>query len=169
MEQVERGQVHLGLVGRKSDNPHLDFRFLANDRLVVVVPPDHEFARRKRVGLVQFCRQPVILREVGSGLRHSFEIALKQAGKSPDDLNVALELGSNEAIKRAVVRGVGIAVLSAYSVQRELDAGELKSVAVANLDCARDLFVVQDRRRAVSLAARQFLRLLAAHPVEDTP
>ena len=46
-----------------------------------------------------------------------------RAGISPSDLRVALELGSNEAIKRAVLRGVGVAVLSIYAVQEELRAG----------------------------------------------
>ena len=151
VKQVERGQVSFGLVGRTTDNPHLDFRFFAKDRMVLVVPPGHEFCRRKRIGLSQFCRQPIILREAGSGLRHCFERALELAGKSLNDLTIALELGSNEAIKGAVTRGVGIAFLSSYAVQKELEAGHLKVVNVANICCDRDLFIVQDRRRPVSL------------------
>src|SRR5262249_62282610 len=39
--QVERGEVSLGLVGRKAERLHLDYRFLASDRMVLVVPPHH--------------------------------------------------------------------------------------------------------------------------------
>jgi DNA-binding transcriptional LysR family regulator len=169
VKQVERGEVNFGLVGRKTDSPHLDFRFLAKDRMVLVVPPGHELCRHKRIGLNQFCRQPMILREAGSGLRHSFETALERAGKSPNDLTIALELGSNEAIKGAVLQGVGIAILSAYAVQKELETGQLKAIKVTNLSCDRDMFVVQDKRRAVPLPARQFLTFLEANPVERTP
>src|SRR5207247_1568239 len=73
MTQVERGEVSLGLVGRKTDNPHLEFRYLASDKMVLVIPPGHAWTRRKRVSLKQLSAHPLILRDVGSGLRHCFE------------------------------------------------------------------------------------------------
>src|SRR5437763_12140291 len=72
MAQVERGEVSLGLVGRKTDNPHLEFRYLASDQMVLVVPPGHVLGRRKKVSVKQLARHPLVLREVGSGLRHCF-------------------------------------------------------------------------------------------------
>ena len=86
------------------------------------------------------------------------------------DLRVALELGSNEAIKEAVLRGVGIAILSTYAVQKELKAGQLHSLEVSDLYCDRDMFVVQDRRRVLALPARLFLNFLETHPIAaETP
>jgi DNA-binding transcriptional LysR family regulator len=170
MTQVERGEVSLGLVGRKSNNPHLEFRYLATDRMVLVVPPGHVLSRRKKVSVKQLPRHPLILREVGSGLRHCFEKSLDRAGLSLADLRIALELGSNEAIKEAVLRGVGIAVLSTYAVQKELRAGQLHALAVSDLHCDREMYVVQDRRRVLPLPARQFLIFLETHPVAvETP
>ena len=165
MAQVERGEVSLGLVGRKTDNPHLEFRYLASDRMVLVVPPGHALSRHKKVSVKQLPRHPFILREVGSGLRHCFEKSLDKAGLSLADLCVALELGSNEAIKEAVLRGVGVAVLSDYAVRKELKAGQLHALTVRDLHCDRDLYVVRDRRRVLSLPARLFLLFLETHPV----
>jgi DNA-binding transcriptional LysR family regulator len=76
-----------------------------------------------------------------------------------------LELGSNEAIKEAVLRGVGIAVLSTYAVQKELRAGQLHALVISDLHCDRDMYIVQDRRRVLPLPARLFLLLLETHPV----
>jgi DNA-binding transcriptional LysR family regulator len=163
--QVERGAVPLGLVGRKTDNPHLEFRHLASDRMVLIVPPDHPLAGRKRISVRQLSMHPLILREAGSGLRHCFEKSLERAGRSLADLRVALELGSNEAIKRAVLRGVGIAILSTYAVQKELKARQLRALKVSDLHCDRDMFIVQDRRRVLPLSARLFLAFLETHPV----
>jgi len=53
MAQVERGQVSLGLVGRKTDNPHLEFKHLASDKMVLVVPKGHVLSRRKKLSLKQ--------------------------------------------------------------------------------------------------------------------
>jgi DNA-binding transcriptional LysR family regulator len=163
--QVERGEVSVGLVGRKTDSPHLEFRYLASDRMVLVVPPDHALSKRKKLSVKQLAGHPLVLREVGSGLRHCFEKSLDKAGLSLADLRVALELGSNEAIKEAVLRGAGIAILSIYAVQKELRAGQLHGLAVSDLRCDRDMFVVQDRRRVLSLPARLFLLFLETHPI----
>ena len=109
----------------------------------------------------------MILREAGSGLRHCFEKSLDRAGRSMAELRVALELGSNEAIKEAVHRGVGVAVLSILAVQKEIRSGTLHALAVKDIHCDREMFVVQDRRRVPPLPARLFLNFLDANPVPD--
>jgi DNA-binding transcriptional LysR family regulator len=163
--QVERGEVNVGLVGRKTDRPHLEYRHLANDRMVAIAPPRHALGKRKQVTVKQLSRYPLILREVGSGLRHCFEKSVEKAGESLTDLRVALELGSNEAIKAAVVRGVGIAILSTYAVQKELKSRQLHALQVTDLHCDREMFVVHDKRRVLPSPARLFLAFLETHPI----
>jgi DNA-binding transcriptional LysR family regulator len=164
LEQVEHGQVHLGLVGRKGDSPHLEHRSFACDEMVLVVPATHPWARRRRIALADLSRQPLVLREQGSGSRWCLEQALARAGKSLADLRVALELGSNEAIKEAVLRGLGLAMLSTQAVEREVHAGRLHAVAVTGLALSREMFVVWDRRRVLPIPARLFLDLLEPCP-----
>lgn len=163
--QLERGEVSVGLVGRKPDAGHLEARHLADDRIVLVVPPGHALTRKKSVPLDRLAAHPLVLREAGSGLRHSFEAALTRTGRSLADLRVALELGSNEAIQEAVQRGVGIAVLSALAVRKEVAAGRLVALEIDGLCCDREMFSVTDRRRVLSTPARLFVNLLEANPV----
>jgi DNA-binding transcriptional LysR family regulator len=165
MDDVEHGRANLGLVGRKSDKPHLEFRSFAQDEMVLVVSPKHAWHKRRRVSLAQLCGQPVILREVGSGLRHCFEKSLTRVGRSVGDLHVALELGSNEAIKEAVMRNIGVAVLSTYAVKKELKRGSLHGVKVTDLDCDRERFVVQERRRVLPPPGRIFRFFLDSNPL----
>ncbi|MBI1913675.1 MAG: LysR family transcriptional regulator, partial [Planctomycetes bacterium] len=162
--QVEQGHAHLGLVGRKPDGLHLESRCFACDRLVLVVPAGHGWGRRKRASLEQVCQQPLILREAGSGSRWCLEQALSRAGKSLRDVRVALELGSNEAIKEAVLRGLGLAVLSTHTVQKEVESGQLRALTVTGLPLEREMFVVWDRRRVLPAPARLFLDLLDPCP-----
>lgn len=165
--QVERGDVSVGLVGRKLEHPHLEFRYLASDRMVLVAPPAHPLTKKKSVTVNQLADHPLIVREAGSGLRHCFEKALDRAERSLSELRVALELGSNEAIKEAVLRGVGVAVLSALAVQKEIRSGTLHALKVEDIHCDREMFVVQDRRRVPPLTTRLFLNFLDANPVPD--
>ena len=163
--QVERGEASLGLVGRKAARPSLVYRHFASDRMVLVVPPDHPLSRRRKLSVKQLARFPLILREAGSGLRICLEKALDNAGISVSELNVSFELGSNEAIKRSVLEGAGVAVLSTYAVMKEVKAGQLHSLQITGLNCDREMFVVFDERRVLPLAARLFLAFLESHPV----
>lgn len=167
IRQVEQGQVQLGLVGRKTDNSHLEFRHFADDWMVLVVPRKHIWGKRRKVSLKQLCQQPLVLREAGSGLRHCFEKELGRLGKSLRDLHIAVELGSNEAVKKAVMRRIGVAVLSIYAVQEELKAGKLHALKVTDLHCDREMFAVWDKRRGLSAPARTFRFFLETHPVPD--
>lgn len=165
MGQVERGEAQLGLVGRKTDSPVLDFQYLASDRMVFVVPPGHPLSGEKTVTANQLTAHPLVLREVGSGLRHCLEKALEKIERSLADFRVALEIGSNEAVKEAVVRGVGVAALSIYAVRKEVESGQLIALEGSDLKCDRDMFVVQDKRRVLPPPARMFLIFLRTTPI----
>ena len=165
VRQVERGDVSLGLVGSKVDKPFLEYRFLARDRMILIVPHGHPLSRRKKVTLKELISHPLILREAGSGLRHCFEKSLERVGRSMGAFRIALELGSNEGIKEAVMRGVGVAMLSTYAVQKEVKSGQMHALEVGDLHCDRDLFILQDRRRVLPFPARLFLHFLEAHPI----
>tara|TARA_R110002072_G_scaffold145460_1_gene292035 strand:+ start:192861 stop:193799 length:939 start_codon:yes stop_codon:yes gene_type:complete len=159
---VESGRVQLGLVGRQIEKAHLLFRPFASDELLLIVAADNRWKRRRKLRLSDVLRRPLILREPGSGSRWCLEQALLRVGHSVDDLNVELELGSNEAIKEAVLNGTGVAVLSRFAVQRELDDGRLHSVKIDDLELSRRLYVVSDSRRALPRPARAFLQFVLA-------
>jgi molybdate transport repressor ModE-like protein len=163
LEQVERGRAQVGLVGGRGDSPHLEYRPFAADRLVLVVPAGHAWGGR-RVSLRQLAGRPLVLREPGSATRACLERALAAAGLAPERLRVALELGSNEAVKAAVLRGAGPTFLSRLAVRRELRDGRLRPVSVAGLGLRRDVLAVWDRRRVLPTPARLFLDLLGPRP-----
>jgi len=166
--QVERGEAALGVVGKKNDHPSLEFKFFASDRLVLVVPPGHPWRRRRQVTLAQLGRQPLILREIGSGSRQCLEKGLERLGKSLGDMQVGMELGSNEAVKEAVERGVGVALLSIHAVAKEVSSGRLRALTVADLPFEREMFLVWDKRRVLPAPARVFRHFLEMHPLPET-
>lgn len=162
---VERGEAQVGLVGRKTDNPDLDFQYLASDRMVFVVPPGHPLSREKTVTARQLTAHALVLREDGSGLRHCLVKALEKIERSLANYRIALEIGSNEAIKEAVLRGVGVAVLSIFAVRKEVETGQLIALEGSDLKCDREMFIVRDRRRILPPPARLFLSFLRSTPI----
>lgn len=166
-EQVEHGHANLGLVGKRCDNSHFESRCFASDTLALIVPGKHAWSQRKRVDLDELAGQPLILREPGSGSRWCLEQALSQAGKSLRDLNIGLELGSNEGIKEAVDQGLGVAILSTLAVKKELQTGRLQALQIKGLPLERDMYVIWDKRRALSIPARLFIDLLESSKDQD--
>lgn len=164
LDQVRQGKVHLGLVGRRDDDPHLEFRPFATDEMVLLVPADHRWKRRKQVSFEEFARQSLIVREPGSGSRWCLEQALAATGRGLHDLNIALELGSNESIKEAVFKEMGVAVLSVLAVERELGDGRLHALRIKDVPLERTMFIVWDTRRVLPAAARIFLHFLERCP-----
>lgn len=164
LRQVEHGEAHLGLTGGQGDASHLEYRRLSGDELALVVPDDHPWRRKRRVTTKDLLAQPLVQREEGSGTRRCMERALERAGVAPARLTVALELGSTEAVKGAVLEGAGVAVLSRRAVEREVAAGQLKTVPVEGLALDRAIYVVRDRRRALPGPAELFLALANPEP-----
>jgi DNA-binding transcriptional LysR family regulator len=164
LHEVEKGQATFALVGGKSEAAHLAFRRLGADRLVLVVPPGHRWVDQQ-IPLAALCQEPLILREAGSGSRHAVLTNLERSGVVMADLNIALELGSNAAIKDAVRRGLGAAFLSRFAVQKELASRELVAVEVAGLDLARNFYLAYDQRRQLPSTASVFLHYLEGNPL----
>ena len=122
---VNEGTAELGFVEGEVDDPAVASTVVAQDRLVLVVPPGHPFAASGALTATDLAAHPWVLREEGSGTRSVFEAAIAAADVSPGDLMVALELPSNEAVLAAVEAGAGASVLSEAVVTGKLAAGTL--------------------------------------------
>ncbi|MBM3114855.1 LysR substrate-binding domain-containing protein [Jeongeupia naejangsanensis] len=81
----------------------------ARHPLILFAHVDHPFARRDSVRLAELHRQPLLVREAGSTTRDALERALREAGVQ---LQVAMEIGSREALREAVIRGLGLGTVS---------------------------------------------------------
>ena len=90
-------------------------------------------------------------------------------GRSRSSTSRSDELGSNVAIKDAVKRGLGVAFLSRFCVQRELGSKELRAVAVRGLCLTRHFYLVYHRHRPLSQAASVFLHFIESHPISQPP
>lgn len=114
---------------------------VAHDELVVIVPPDHKWARRSRVvSASQLAQTPLVTRELGSGTRDSLTAALHEAvGDKMHQPPPALELSSAAAVRAAVLAGAGPAVMSRLTVADDLAVGRLAAAAVPELDLRREL------------------------------
>jgi len=128
VSMVENNDLDLGVVEAPVANKNLLVEVCRMDSLVAIVPPGHPLAERKSVTIQELMGYPYICREEGSGTRDVILDYLASSGMSADDLDVIMELGNPEAIKGAVEAQMGISIISAATILKELRLGTLVSI-----------------------------------------
>jgi DNA-binding transcriptional LysR family regulator len=141
VEKLLADEADVGMIGSALSQPGLRLQRLVADQVILAVPPDHTFARRECVSVEELRDQPLILREEGSGTRRSVEAALEDAGARLPHDNVALTLGSTQAILQAVAQGLGLGFVSARAAAQARQEGRIGCVGLEGVDLCRDLYL----------------------------
>ncbi|MFN4263384.1 MAG: LysR substrate-binding domain-containing protein [Thioalkalivibrionaceae bacterium] len=129
------------------------FPFAPNP-LVVIAGRDHPLVGKPRLSIQTLGEVPLLLREPGSGIRETTLRLLREHGVTP---KIRMELGSNEAIKQAVIGGLGLAVASLHTLHNEGVSGPLRVLDVEAFPVMKQWHIVHPRRKRLSLVARRFL------------
>jgi len=165
-EWVEQGHVEVGVVGVMPSSRVLESRPLMDDDLVLAVPPEHPWVARKTVTVEDVKREPLILRERGSGSRETLENGLKALGQALENFHVIAEIASTQAVKQAVRAGLGVSFVSRLAVEDECRAKLLACVKVRDLNVTRAFHVIAHRDRSRSPLAEAFLAFVESQPAE---
>ena len=157
IEAVESGALDVAVVGvEPPPKGHCLGRAVGRDRLSLIVGAGHAWAKKRKIAPAELAGEPMLMRERGSGTRRFIEQTLTAAGVEADQLTSAGVLGSNEAIKQAVMAGLGCSVVSLRSVQLELQTKHLHALDVTGVTFERPFYVVTDRRRSATPLRRAF-------------
>lgn len=164
LRQVERAvleeRAEVGVTAGEPASAHVVAHPIGKDEILLAVGPRHRFAERKRV--VEFgelAREPLILREQGSGTRGVLDREFGRVGLTP---RRALELSSVEAIKESVASHLGITFVSRHAIRHELACGTIRGLRVPGLRLGRSFYVVTLRGKQLSPAAAAIHGLLLA-------
>jgi DNA-binding transcriptional LysR family regulator len=150
----------IGLVGEEQQHPSLARIPFCGDPLVLIVGPRHPWARRRTVSVRELADAALITREAVSTTRRFLEARL---GSATRRLRVAMELGSNDAIKRAVELGAGVGIVSREVVRSELRSGAVRALSIRERGFVHRLDLVYHQDRAASplvAAVREVARAL---------
>ncbi|ABB15748.1 selenium metabolism-associated LysR family transcriptional regulator [Carboxydothermus hydrogenoformans] len=163
LERVSDLTLDLGFVEGEVTTGELHVEALARDELVVVVAANHPLAGRGRISWEELATLPLVMREPGSGTRKVIEERLQAAGFKLPELKIVMELGSTEAIKGAVEAGLGAAILSKWTVRREINWGIFKQLLIENLPIYREFYVVLNNNKFHSPATQALIQFCREH------
>jgi len=154
IERLMNNEDDFVIMGQIPQDDNLEAHPFLNNILGIVAPADHPLANKKNISIEELASQRFLIREIGSGTRYVFDQLLEKHGVK---IEPYMELGSSEAIKQAVMAGLGIAVLSLHSVQLERDVKKLTVLDVEGFPLKRRWYAVHMKGRKLSLVARTFL------------
>jgi DNA-binding transcriptional LysR family regulator len=159
VERIAGHEILMGIVGAKTANDQIEYLPFIEDELIVVSSsgpgPDS-------VSLKALSQMPMVVREEGSGTRKVAEKFLEGKGLHPEELNVSGIFGSTDAVKQAVKAGLGVAVVSRFSVIDELRFGILREIGVEDLKMRRMFYIVTHRKRSLPRLYDAFLTYLVS-------
>jgi DNA-binding transcriptional LysR family regulator len=135
---------------------------LGSDELVMLAHPKHPLASRRRVTIEEVGREIVIAHNDPSPAR---ERVLRAYERRHTPINIQIALPSLDGIKRAVERGIGVAVLPRRCALTEIALGQLVAVKVPELSSARQIRLVFRRGGELSHAADAFLEVVRSVPL----
>ncbi|MCI0611796.1 LysR substrate-binding domain-containing protein [bacterium] len=156
-EQVLNRELILGIIGETPTHKDLKSNPYIKDVLIAIVPPDHKLGRKKSVSISQLSKEPFITREEGSNTRKTYENAFEHHGAR---LQIAMELGSTEAIKRAVAANLGISIVSPFAVRWEIQHRLLIGLRIGASGFERHFNLIFHRRRQMPVLAQAFVKTL---------
>jgi LysR family transcriptional regulator, low CO2-responsive transcriptional regulator len=160
VEQLAANEVDLVIMGRPPRELDTIAEPFAKHPLVIIAPPDHPLAQRRRIRLRQLATQQFILREEGSGTRASMEHIFRERGLT---YRASMEMSSNETIKQAVRAGMGVSLISTHTIGLELATGKLVVLDVVGLPLVRDWYAIHLREKRLAPIAAAFRAFLLAH------
>ncbi len=163
LRRVVENEVDMAIMGQPPKESQVEAIAFMDNPLIIVAPPEHRLAKRKRIQLKELEKEKFLIREPGSGTRGAMERFFRQ---NKLKLSAGMHMGSLSSIKQGVQANLGLGLLQRDAVQVEMQLGKLVELKVKGLPIRRKWYVVLHRGKRLSVAAEEFRSLLINEAVD---
>ncbi|MDH3693108.1 MAG: LysR family transcriptional regulator [Gammaproteobacteria bacterium] len=153
LQRLEDNEPDIVLMGRPPADLDVAAEAFMENPLIVIAAPHHPLAGEKAIPLHVLDNEIVIMREPGSGTRIAIERFFTDNAIHPSS---SIEMTSNEAIKQSVEAGLGLAIVSAHTVELELSVSKIVQLDVESFPIMRHWYIAHRRGRKLSATAQAF-------------
>jgi DNA-binding transcriptional LysR family regulator len=166
LQALTSHQIAIGLIEAPPHRPDLKVEKFGEDELVLIVRADHRWRSKESVRAAELVQEPILLREVGSGMRQFVEEYLERNGVLRQQLRTVVDLNSTEGIIAAVEAGLGIGFVPYMSVEKTLALGNVQVVQLENGPIQRQLSIVLLNGPDPRGPAGQLVDMVRAHETD---
>lgn len=157
LDHLKENEYDLAILTQIPDDQSIDIIPFFENPLVICSAPDHPLADESDVHIQQLKNEPIIYREPGSGTRMVLERYLAEHGIVTKP---TMELGTNEAVKQAIMGGIGISLISKLSLENELELNKISILDIQDLPIMTHWHAVSKKGKNLSPVTRNFLSFL---------
>ena len=157
IDGILNGAYDVGFCGITPESKEVEFFKMAEDEISLIVFPDHPFAGKQQVSIMEVIVEPLIFREKTSGTQQNIESMFHTTGFDLNKCKPKLVLGTTEAVVSAVEARAGIAFVSSLAIKKSLALGMVKVTNVEGLDSKRNFYCVYRKERMVSRLLEEFV------------
>ncbi len=160
IKMVTNHEAEIGLSGTKLASSSCEFLPFYKDKLVVITPnlPKYEAMKETGFSLEALMKEPLLMREEGSGTRKEAEEYIRQAGGRPGNMNVIASISNQETIKKSVSNGMGISIISEVAARDYVTEGRVLTFDLLEGSIYRDLYIVRNKNFELSASGMKFYR-----------
>ncbi|MGI9315700.1 MAG: LysR family transcriptional regulator [bacterium] len=157
IRRLEANEPDLVLMGQPPEGLDVEATAFMENPLILIANPQHRLASESNIKIDRLSEETFVMREPGSGTRSAMMRLFDEHGVKPKE---GIQLSSNETIKQSVEAGLGLAVVSAHTVELELKAGRLVSLDVEHFPILRQWYICYRRGKRLSTTAQVFLEFV---------
>jgi len=154
IERLRNNEDDLYMFAGPPDQQEVMVQAILSNPLVVFARSDHPLAGEKDIAFARLANEPFLIREKGSGTRMATLKLFEQRGLTP---KIRMELNTNEAIREAILAGLGVSVLSRYTFGLEPEQTKLVCLDVEGFPLESHWHFVYPVGKHLSVAARAFM------------
>jgi DNA-binding transcriptional LysR family regulator len=132
LQALTAHEIGVALIEAPAHRPDLKVESFGDDELALIVRPDHRWAQKPSVSAAELVKEPILLREEGSGMRQIVEEYLERNGVLRQQLRTSVDLNSTEGILSAVEAGLGIGFVPCVAIEKAVALGSVKVIRVDN-------------------------------------
>jgi len=147
----------IAIVAKIEENPQICFIPFCQEDIVPLVSPEHRLAERESITMAELAKEPIIMKEVGSGTRKALDDAFAQKNIVP---NILLETNNTDFIKQLVLRGDGISFLVRVAISKELAEKKFVTIPIEDCRIVTEVNIAYLKNQHLSTPARVFLNIL---------
>ena len=153
IQQLQDNIPDMVIMGTPPENIEVQSQAFMQNPLVMIAPPDHPLVGSSRISISKLVDENFILRERGSGTRNAVERYFQQRDIK---LNTTMEMSRNEAIKHAVMAGLGLGIVSLHTLEFELTLNRIAILNVEGFPIMKEWYLVSRSGKRMSPIAQSF-------------
>lgn len=160
-DMVINGNTSFGFTGSKVIKNNIGYMKIAEDELVLAVSAKkYKHLTNKDITLKYLFEQDFLIREKGSATLKTFEEAIKKEKYSISDLKIKGIIEDNEIIKKMIIQGFGISIVSKLSINKEIKDGLIIPFKIKNINLTRGIYYIYHKKRYFSNTETKFKQFI---------